>query len=339
MGTDAQCATLGSYRGGSQTIAIPSIPLKPAPHGFWEYLCALLGATRPHFFALPVGAAYAGAATTETHVEPARLVYIGLIAGGGWACGQLLNDVLDREADSIDAPNRPAVRGLLPLKSTILLAFSVGVLLLGLLAALTPLGLKLGLLSMMLILTYNICKGIPGLGNLSHGALIACAAYIGAAVARPHSDLAELNERTFDVAAVVFGWAALYLQGNYEKDARGDAHAGYRTLAHVLGDRQSALLRAAGAAGLGMLMWGLLPLSIHRVAAAVGVGLVLSSALWVARKNHPTFTLKAYRWTVHGAVIGMLALGGAALPFPFYLALSLAAIILTELAFRRTPNP
>src|SRR5690606_17104489 len=119
--------------------------------------CALLGATRPHFFALPVGAAYAGAAATETYVEPARLAYIGLIAGGGWACGQLLNDVLDREADSIDAPSRPAVRGLLPPKSTMLWALFVGLLLLGLLAALAPLGLKLGLLSMMLILTYNVC--------------------------------------------------------------------------------------------------------------------------------------------------------------------------------------
>ena len=42
------------------------------------------------------------------------------------------------------------------------------------------------------------------------------------------------------------GVAALYLQANYEKDRIGDAQAGYRTLAHVLGVRGSDVWLVAG---------------------------------------------------------------------------------------------
>ncbi len=286
-----------------------------------------------------MGAAYAGASGSGSPVHPTTLAFIGLIAGGGWACGQLLNDVLDREADSIDAPSRPAVRGLLPIAPTIVVALVAGLSLLGLLTALTPLGFRLGILSMVLILTYNWCKALPGLGNISHGAVIACASYVGAAIASPQLELSALSERTISMAALAFGWAALYLQGNYEKDARGDAHAGYRTLAHVLGPRKSALLRAGITACWAVLTYSALSPSLHRGAAVFGASIVCASALWVARKDDPAATLRGYRWTVHGAVIGMLALGGGALPVPAYLLLSIAAILLTELAFHRSPNP
>src|SRR5690606_37043914 len=75
-----------------------------------SYLVTLLGATRPHFFAFPVGAAYAGVAATGRPLTFFTLAQLGLIAGGGWGVGQLLNDILDHQADALDAPHRPVVR-------------------------------------------------------------------------------------------------------------------------------------------------------------------------------------------------------------------------------------
>lgn len=253
--------------------------------------------------------------------------------------GQLLNDVLDREADAIDAPDRAAVRGLLPPKTTIPLALAFGSSLLVLLTQLTPHGWKLGLLSMLLIVTYNQCKAVPVLGNLSHGVLIACASLIGAAIARPLASPLVIVRDSWPTTPLVAAWAALYLQGNYEKDVRGDAAAGYRTLAHLLKLRTSALLRGSVALGVGLLIVRELTDPTHSVAALIAAGLIVVSALWVARMNTQSAALAAYRFTVHGAVLGMLAMGGPALPPLGYAALIGAALLLVELAFRRTANP
>lgn len=314
-------------------------PADPSSHSFGEYVWALLGATRPHFFALPIGAAFAGVGATGVHLPASTLLLVALICGGGWATGQLLNDILDREADAVDAPERAAVRGLLPPKTTISIALGFGACLLVLLTRLTPHGWQLGLLSMALILSYNWCKALPALGNFSHGALIACASLIGAAIARPLAAPLTIVGEALPRAFLVAAWAALYLQGNYEKDVRGDAAAGYRTLAHVLGLRGSALLRMSGSLALGVLIVREIPHPAHSLAAGCAAALVAASACWVAQQNTLRAALRAYRFTVHGAVLGMLAMGGPAVPPWAYAAMIGVAVSLTELAFRRTANP
>src|SRR3954453_7026670 len=72
-------------------------------------------ALRPHFFALSSIAALAGASATffgpfrQLDGPPqsrVRLVLASVIAGLGWGVGQLLNDLLDRESDAVNAPDR-----------------------------------------------------------------------------------------------------------------------------------------------------------------------------------------------------------------------------------------
>lgn len=315
-----------------------AVPPRKSNPSFWQYSWALLGATRPHFFALPIGAAFAGVAATHVRLPLSTLLLVALISGGGWAVGQLLNDVLDRDADAIDAPQRAAVQGLLPPNTTIPLALGVGAFLFFLLTRSTPHGWKLGLLSMLLILTYNKCKALPALGNLSHGALLGCASLIGAAIACPQSPSMIVSD-TCSVALLTAAWAALYLQGNYEKDMRGDAAAGYQTLAHVLLLRKSAIVRLLSALFVGGLIARELPRLAYLAPALLAVGMIAISALWVAWQNTPDAALGAYRWTVHGAVLGMLAMGGPALPHWVYAALIGVALSLIELAFRRSANP
>lgn len=302
-------------------------------------LWALLGATRPHFFALPIGAGLAGMGASGAQLEAPLVFLVVLITGGGWASGQLLNDLQDREADAIDAPDRASVRGLLPPAATVVVALILGVTLLVLLIHHTPVGWFVGLLSMFLILTYNKCKALPGLGNISHGALMGCATLVGGAVASPKASLLAVASDSASAALLAGSWAALYLQGNYEKDVRGDAAAGYRTLAHVLGRRGSAMSRVALAAVSGWFLVHALTHPVHIAVALAAIVSVAVSAVTVALENTGEAPLKAYRWTVHGAILGMLALGGPALSVHAFVTVTAAAVCLTELAFARSRNP
>jgi 4-hydroxybenzoate polyprenyltransferase len=229
----------------------------PAPLGYGKVLG---GALRPHFFGLPAGAALAGGAAVGPS-EVRRVAVAAALAGLGWGVGQLLNDLLDREADSIDAPDRPAVRGALPEGPTMLIAMLLG---LGVAVGTTllhPSALWLALLASLLLLGYGYAKHWPLLGNLAHGALVATSTLIGAVAAAPGFPAEDVIPRAAPVAGLVCGWAMVYLESNYEKDRRGDRAAGYVTLPQLVGLRWSAALRAAGALAVAGLAyrWGFLP--------------------------------------------------------------------------------
>src|SRR5262245_32993300 len=91
-----------------------------------DFARGLLSSLRPHFFALPAGAALAGAATGTPEAQPTRIALATLAAALGWGVGQLVNDLMDRAADAVDAPDRATVRGLLPDGPTLLVALLLG---------------------------------------------------------------------------------------------------------------------------------------------------------------------------------------------------------------------
>jgi geranylgeranylglycerol-phosphate geranylgeranyltransferase len=305
-----------------------------------DYPKALLAALRPHFFALPAGAALAGGAAVP---QPAiwRVGVAVFLSGLGWGVGQLLNDLLDREADLVDAPDRPAVRGALPEGPTMLIAMALGVGIAVFTSLLHPSAVWLALGAAVLLIGYGPAKRIPLLGNVMHGALIAVAALIGGASASPNSPLAEVMVRTAPTALVVGGWAMVYLEANYEKDRRGDALAGYFTLPRVVGLRASAALRAAAAAAVALFAYrrGLLPGQVPSGMMLVGVLLVTVSSSVVLRRGNEQAALRGYRPSVHAAALGMLALGAPLLGSAGMVGVALLNGWVVERAFRRSPNP
>lgn len=303
------------------------------------YARILVRAARPHFFAFPVGAALAGAASQPQAASALRLSLALIAAGLGWGVGQLLNDVFDREADAVDAPDRPAVRGLLPTGPTLAVAAALGVLVASVVVMLHPQGWLMGLGAAALIGSYNLFKRFPLLGNVSHGLVMSLACLIGAAAVAPTKTLAELMSSAASSLALTFLWAGLYLAANYEKDRRGDAAAGYWTAAHVLGVRGSAFVRG----GFALLIFAAVACALSdwwtRGGVAVAVVLVLVSVVQTWRGGDEAAALRGYRAAVHGGALGMLSLGaGAVSPFIF-VSLLLVSGALTEAAFRRTDNP
>lgn len=316
-----------------------SMPTRPSPTLPPGYIRALLWSTRPHFFAVPAGAALAGASAAGS--PPAlETALVAACAGLGWGVGQLFNDFMDQEADRIDAPDRPAARGLLPFRLTLYVTVAFGVLLLATVTWLNPQALLLGALAAGLMLTYHFAKRVPLLGNLSHGALILVTACIGYAAVAPGRSWSTLLSDCLPIGVLAGAWAATYLEANYEKDRRGDAHAGYRTLPLVIGLRMSAVLRALCVLTLAALAesWGVIQAAGHGL---LGTALLacLGSAVSVAWRPDERVALCTYRFAIHGAALGSLALGSRSLPTVTLLLLAAGSLALTELACLRSDNP
>lgn len=298
---------------------------------------ALLAAVRPHFFVFPCTGCLAGAAAAPSLGSGVRVAVAAGAVGVAWGVGQLLNDLVDLEADAVDAPHRPGVRGLLPEGPTALAASLLGLAVAVALALTHRLGWLFAVASALLMLAYAPAKAFPGLGNLMHAALLSLLALIGAAVASPGAPLSEVAAGVWPSLAGVGAVAALYLQGNYEKDQAGDRQAGYRTLAHVLGARGSALARGAFGAALYVAGWraglcaspaalGLWGLSAALLAASVALALGRGA-------------LAGYRCAVHSTATAYVALALPLLGLPGALALLAVAAGLIELAFARSANP
>ena len=308
-------------------------PLGVAPRVFWR---ELLRSLRAHFFFIPAGAALAGSSARGGFEQPWRVAVVVVAAGVGWGVGQLLNDLLDVEADAVDAPGRASARGLLPPGPTLSVALALGVAVAAAVAIAAPSAMVLIPAAVLLLIGYNSAKKLPLLGNLAHGALVAVAAAFGFSAT-------AAGDVSFGAAVPTLGYvgavAALYLQANYEKDRRGDRLAGYRTLAHVLGVRGSAGVRALLSLAV---VWVSAP-SVLGSPSAVGFAclggvLVVASAIGPLRWGSEAASLKSYPLSIHGAALMMLA-PTAGVSLPLAIGAAVLALLLTERARRHHENP
>ncbi len=328
-----------------ESEAVSTVPARTPSSVLWE----LASSSRPHFFALPMLAALAGVAIAPGSVRLGiRPMACVIIAGLGWGGAQLLNDVLDRETDAVNAPNRAIAAGRVSVRQAVIVGAAVGLSLAVASAALHPSAWVLSLAGVALVLTYNFAKGLPLLGNLALGALHAVTTALGIASALrsdegPGAGVAALFEvirggwATLLVSASVAAW---YLQSNYEKDRIGDSVAGYRTLAVVLGVRWSALLRAVGMVALVAvpiatgLVSGTMPTAML-CAAGIAGGF---STIEPVRRATDDSALGAYRPSVIASILAMGALSVGVLPGATSLIVAVA-VLLTDFAFRRSANP
>ena len=296
-------------------------------------------ALRPHFFALSSIAALAGAAAVSREVST-RVVVAAVIAGLGWGVAQIVNDLLDREADVVNAPDRAIVAGRLPAGPTLLVAFSLGVTLAVGTALLHPQAWLLAIAAAILVVFYNAAKRWPLGGNVALGVLMTVAFAIGAAAAHPPS-LADALAGAWKNALLVAAVAAWYLEANYEKDRPGDRAAGYVTLATLIPIRASAALRAVAmiAIAWGAFAIGALgdPVSQSTMGAAVLVG--LASTVAPLARDTDEAALGAYRAAVPASMLAMLALAAPLLGRGGTTLVLVLALALVWAAFRRSPNP
>ncbi len=330
---------------------------------FWSFATELGITLRPHFFALSSLAALAGAASVSQsrglefafpkNLEPSLTLRTALAAatsGLGWGVGQIINDLMDRETDAVNAPERSISAGRLPAGPALVFAAVLGAVLSITTGVVHRLAWIFVPIAVVLLVFYNGAKRVPLLGNAAHGALMAIAAAIGVAshlhreeVDGGHGMMLFLLQvvQFWPMLVVVAATAAWYLQGNYEKDRPGDLAAGYMTLAVVMPVRASAALRAASivAIGIAAQVMGLLPDGVSRATMGAAVAVGVLSTIGPMLVNTDGAALRAYRFAVVASILSMLALAAPLLGRWGTTALLVIALALVHAAFRRSPNP
>lgn len=200
-----------------------------------EAIFAYIKSMRPYLFFLSgmtgwLGIVFSGAQASITRVAPIlAVVFLG------WGVNQVINDLLGRREDRINAPHRPIVTGELPIKTTVL--FSITLFVLGGLITymLNAYALILYLLVFILNIVYEYSKRIPLLGNIVFGLLLVPCLYYGAMCINGSGLEILLDKRLFLLAvaiALVNITVAFY---TYYKDFAGDKITGKNTIIVKLG--------------------------------------------------------------------------------------------------------
>ncbi|HLL03304.1 MAG TPA: UbiA family prenyltransferase [Myxococcaceae bacterium] len=311
-----------------------------------QFARLLIEAVRLHYFAFGAGAALAGSAAVPEISGSARVALAAFVAGGGWGVGQLINDLLDRDTDAVNAPERPLADGRLPAGPVIAVALLSGLVLLGALLAIHPAAWMLAPAAVVLLVGYNKAKGLPLVGNIVHGGIAATAGGLGVLGALPgggDSLLAALEGlgAALPMLAAILTIDAWFILANYEKDRPGDRAAGYRTLPLLIGVRASALVRAAVVMALAALIAGfhLAPSLPGKVALCIAAALGLLSVVPPLRSGTDEAALRAYRLAVHASFIAMLGLAAPLLGGLGLAITTIGSLALMEAVFRRTRHP
>jgi geranylgeranylglycerol-phosphate geranylgeranyltransferase len=220
-------------------------------------LPAWLRMWRPHFIPFSLGAGLVGLFAARD--DPSFLsVALGMaVCTTGYGIGVVTNDYVDREADAINAPDRPFVTGEVHAGRTMAFIAVMVVTILALSIAFAPSVAIWSAVALGGHLLYELTKPIPMLGNLVNGFDIAVFTLVGAAAGAPDAAWHDAPTAAW-VAALLIGtvMSGFCLTG-YFKDVPGDTAAGYRTLPVFLGVRRAR--------------WFAPPFPIAAVAATVAI--------------------------------------------------------------------
>lgn len=158
----------------------------------------------------------------------------------GWGVNQIVNDYLGLAEDRINAPHRPMVTGelaplpALMLSAAVVLAASIACYLV------SPVSIAFLLIPCGLNVVYEFAKGVPLLGNIVFGVMIATCAFFGITFLRPDMPLITQETLALFVCLVLCNSTMTYY--TYFKDFAGDKAAGKRTIVVLLGLERSARL-------------------------------------------------------------------------------------------------
>ena len=213
-----------------------------------RFLAAYVVTMRPYLLFVSGITGIAGLSlTANTPAAASALLAMAFFLSYGF--GQALTDCFQMDTDSLSAPYRPLVRGLVRRRDVAAVSLA-GLLAIGVLFAVcNPINIVLAGLAVVGLVTYTSFKRRWWAGPFYNAWIVAVVAAIayacglglrGDAAASTAAVVATLT-------AVFFGYANFVLSG-YFKDVSADRATGYRTLPVVFGFARSSLVSDAFAA-------------------------------------------------------------------------------------------
>lgn len=324
--------------------ATSAVPATPAISIRRPRVKAWMSLLRVHFAPISLMCGLVGMVVGAQDPTTAGIVLGVLICLGGYAVGQVINDYFDREADAINAPDRPFVTGeikpataLVPLLGGTAITLAVAVVIAPAAAIFTGVAFLGHIL-------YTITKEYFAiLGNVVNGIDVAVFTLVGAAAASPDRSWTDMPSEVLVTAGLLAFGLTAFGKTSYFKDVPGDIAAGYRTVVVALGPQRArwvvlpfAVLGPIGAAALavaepsalgvsapGALFWAFL------VASAVAFVVGLRELFAAPEEN----AFEALVWMTRGVVLQALALGAAHEPLLF-LGIAVPVLAFLELTLR-----
>ncbi|HEX2313340.1 MAG TPA: UbiA family prenyltransferase [Thermomonospora sp.] len=299
---------------------------------------------RFHFVPLSLSAGLVGMTAPHDGATTASVVVGLLLCVFGYGIGVVINDWFDREADAVNAPDRPFVAGLIHPHVGLGLTLALSTVLLVAAFAVAP---PLAVWSAVAVaghLVYTWTKGVPMLGNLANGVDMALFTVLGAVAVRPDAGWLDIPGVTwFHTALVAVVLSGFCLVG-YFKDIEGDRVAGYRTLPVAIGPGPSSRIAV---------VFPVVAVAAVAVAAVVrpdGLDADPTAAFWVllavaalAFAQSITTLLRApvanayeaLLWFTRATTLFVLTLGALHEPLPFLLG-AVPMMAYLELTLRAT---
>jgi geranylgeranylglycerol-phosphate geranylgeranyltransferase len=330
--TDA--ATVPATRGADAPVdaVVPRLP-------------AWLRLLRPHHAPITLAAGLTGMAVAPSSPTWGSVTLGVVISACGYPLGQVVNDYFDREADAINAPDRPFVSGAVDPRSALAVVATLAVTLSVAAALVVPGVIVWGVVAIVGHAVYSATKRIPMVGNIANGVDLAVFTLIGAAAVRPDAAWYDLPGHVFTDAVLIAVVLSGFCLVTYFKDIRGDAAVGYRTLPVVVGPRAAAwwviafaavgvvgaaavaILEpsAMGASGVPAAFWVLMALAMFGFGASV-------RELFIAPQDR---AYEALLWFVRGSILFALALGAAVKP-ALLVAIGVPLMVLFEVTYLQT---
>jgi 4-hydroxybenzoate polyprenyltransferase len=299
--------------------ARPAVLASPTSLATAEFVRAYWTTMRPYLLFVSGSAGLAGLALGPS-LPLGDTLLLGAVSFLAYGFGQALTDCFQIDTDTLSAPYRPLVRGVVR-RGDVLGVSLVGLALCGVIVvAYATINLLLAILTVFGLLTYTWFKRRWWGGPLYNALIVGVLCLIGYASATAGA-LAWSSAVGGTLAAVVFGYANFVLAG-YLKDVSADRRTGYRTMPVVFGLRATALvsdvLAALALAGCGLALAGTQAGTVGRVAglAFVTAGAVVSLVAQ-ARVHRVRDERQAYRAiapVVHAFVLTVAGLAAARKP-------------------------
>jgi 4-hydroxybenzoate polyprenyltransferase len=300
---------------------------------------------RLHFVPFSLGAGLVGMLIARDDPTVVSVALGVAVCSTGYGIGVLTNDYVDREADAINAPDRPFVTGEVSAGRTFafILVWSTAILVLS--VAFAPSVAVWSVIALAGHGLYELTKPIPMLGNLVNGFNIAVFALVGAAAGAPDRAWHDIPDAVWaDAALIGIALSGFCLVG-YFKDVPGDTAAGYRTLPVALGPMRARWFAppfavAATGAALAIAIADPDTLAADRVEPGFLLLLALSVAAYAVSMRNLIASpegnsYQALVWYVRASAIFVLGLGALAEP-AFFLVAAVPMVALMEVALLET---
>jgi 4-hydroxybenzoate polyprenyltransferase len=171
-------------------------------------------------------------------IETGRVLSVALASLLSYGFGQALTDCFQTDTDSLSAPYRPLIQGVITTKQVLILSIAglIGCVLI--FSFYCPVNLLLGLAGGIGLATYTPFKRLWWAGPL-YNAWIVGVLFVIAFLAGGGDAAAILSRKLMFAAAVVFFGYTNFVLSGYFKDIEADHSTGYNTLPVVFGRRLS----------------------------------------------------------------------------------------------------